>query len=220
MRRRAVLASLGACATLAGCRGLGSPDRTAAETATPPACAGPGPRRVELGEIGTLPDESEVSAAVSAERTRSTADAPARFSVGLRNDGRDREIDVTDDTQCHLLNRGKGRSDPNGLRLYRAGDAPADRAGDCWTRDRSPRDSVGFDGYGCGRHAFESGSATATTYEVWDDYTVDGYLRPGTYRFDVSVALWTETAGREGETNSEPEAVDWWFELSVSAGGE
>ncbi|QLH79116.1 hypothetical protein HZS55_18255 [Halosimplex rubrum] len=215
MRRRAVLASLGASTALAGCRGPGSPDRTATQTETPPTCAEPGPRRVELATAATIPDEIGVSATVTAERERSTAGAPARVAVALRNDGPDREIDVADDGRCHLLNRDAARSDPNGLWLYRANDTPTDRAGECWTRDLPPRDGVGFDGYGCGRYPFGSGETVATTYEVWDDYTVDGYLRPGTYRFDVSVALWTEPA-EEGGTNSDPTVVDWWFELSVS----
>ncbi|QLH84105.1 hypothetical protein [Halosimplex pelagicum] len=219
MRRRAVLTSLGACATLAGCQEPGSADRTADGTETPPTCGDPKPRRVELAGAATVPDEPRVSATVTVERERSTAEAPARFTASLRNDGPDRAVDVTDDNRCHFLNREKGRSDPNGLWLYRAGDAPTDRAGECWTRDRPPRDSVGFDGYGCGRSPFESGGTIATTYEVWDDYTVDGYLRPDTYRFDASVALWTEPAG-EGGTDSEPAVVDWWVELSVSADAE
>jgi hypothetical protein len=216
VRRRTVLASLGASVPFAGCRGIGSPDRTDSDTATPPTCESPEPRRVELAGTATVPDEARVSATVTVERGRSTADAPARFTVSLRNDGPDREIDVTDDGRWHLLNRGKGRSDPTGLWLYRVGDAPTDRAGDCWTRDRSPRESVGFDGYGCGRYPFESGETVATTYGVWDDYTADGYLRPGTYRFDASVALW-ERVDETTATDPDPVVVDWWFELSVSA---
>ncbi|QPV62496.1 hypothetical protein I7X12_17460 [Halosimplex litoreum] len=219
MRRRTVLASLGASAALAGCRTVGSPERTDSETETQPTCESPEPRRVELAGSATASDEAQFSATVTIERGRSTAEAPARVTVGLGNDGPDREIDVIDDGRCHILNRGAGRSEPNGLWLYRVGDAPTDRAGECWTRDRPPRDSVGFDGYGCGRYPFESDDTVATTYEVWDDYTVDGYLRPGTYRFDASVALWDEAAEEEG-TDSGPTVVDWWFELSVSADGE
>ena len=217
MRRRTVLAALGGSAALAGCRTVGSPEPTDTETETPPTCESPGSRRVELAGTATVPDETRVSATVTVERGSSTAAAPARLTVTLRNDGPDREIDVTDDRRCHLLNRGTGRSDPHGLWLYRAGDAPTDRAGDCWTRDRPPRDSVGFDGYACGNYPFESGGTVATTYEVWDDYTADGYLRPGTYRFDVSIALWDGTG--EGESETDPTVVDWWFELSVSADG-
>lgn len=217
MRRRTVLASLGVSAALAGCRGIGSPDPTDPDTATPPTCESPEPRRVELAGTATVPDEARVSATVTVERGSSTADAPARVAVALRNDGPDREIDVTDDSRCHLLNRGEGRSDPDGLWLYRVGDAPTDRAGDCWTRDRPPRGSVGFDGYGCGRSPFDSGATVATTYEVWDDHIADGYFRPGTYRFDVSIALWD--AVDSGEAAEEPAVVDWWFELSVSADG-
>lgn len=220
MRRRAVLASLGACVALVGCRGSGSPDRTDPDTATPPTCESPGTRRIELTGTATVPDEARVSATATVERERSTANAPVRVAVALTNDGSDREIDVIDDRRCHVLNRGTGRSDPNGLWLYRVGDAPTDRAGDCWTRDLPPRDSVGFDGYGCGRYPFESRETVATTYEVWDDYTIDGYLRPGTYRFDVSIALWTGPADGENGTTSEPTVVDWWFELAVSAGTE
>mgnify|MGYP000380350152 CR=1 FL=1 len=211
MRRRSVLASLGACAGLAGCRTAGTSDPTDTPTETPPPCGSPGTRRVELAGAGPLPADADLSATVTAERTRSTAEAPARFAVALTNDGPDRAIDATDDDRCHLLNRGVGRSEPRGLWLYRADDAPTDRAGECWTRDLPPRDSVGFDGYGCGRSPFDSGETLATTYEVWDDDTADGYLRPGTYRFDASVALWN---GPDDE--SDPAVVDWWFALSVA----
>ncbi|ELZ24844.1 hypothetical protein C475_11425 [Halosimplex carlsbadense 2-9-1] len=219
MRRRSVLASLSACAGLAGCRSVGTPDPTDNSTETPPTCESPSTRRVELAGTGALPAAAGVSATVTTERTRSTAEAPARFTVALTNDGSDCAVDATDDGRCHLLNRGAGRSEPRGLWLYRAGDAPTDRAGECWTRDLPPRDSVGFDGYGCGRYPFDSGETVGTTYEVWDDYTADGYLRPGTYRFDVSIALWAETPDEEDGTDPDPAVVDWWFELSVSADG-
>ncbi|WP_123537589.1 hypothetical protein [Halosimplex salinum] len=220
MHRRTVLASLGTCAALTGCQTPGSSDRTADETATPPTCESSDPRRIELAGTATVPDGAEMSMTATTERTRSTADAPAQVAVELRNDGPSRAVDVTDDGRCHLLNRDAGRSDPGGLWLYRAGDVPADRVGDCWTRDLPPRDSVGFDGYGCGRRPFESDETIATTYEVWDDYTVDGHLEPDTYRFDASVALWDETAEGGSETSSEPLVVDWWFELSVATAGD
>lgn len=217
MRRRTVLASLGASATaLAGCQAPGSPESTTTGTRTPTTCDSPEPRSVRLADTGSVPADADLSVSVTPERTRTTADAPARFRVAVANDGPSREIDVTDDGDCHLLNRDRGRSDPNGLWLYRTESAPTDRAGECWTRDLPPRDRVGFDGYGCGRRAFESGESIATTYEVWDDYATEGYLRRGTYRFDVSIAVWDDRGATATATESTPTVLDWWFELSVA----
>ena len=143
MQRRRLLATLAAAASggFAGCGASGSNS----PTQTPTTCDDHAPRRIELTGIESI-DATDLSIAPTVQRARSTSTAPATLTVTITNEGDDRAVDVTDGPRCHPFDRGRGRSDPRGLWLYRAGDTPDDRAGECWTRAAVPPDSVGFDG--------------------------------------------------------------------------
>lgn len=210
MNRRSVLAIMGAGAgSLSGCQVLGSSNQPS--TRTPPACNSSVPRNVELDGTEKLPSDAALSITATMERERVTGDEPARVQITVTNEGATREIGVTDDSRCHIFNRDSGRSHPEGLWLYRNHNAPSDRAGDCWTRNESPPEEPGFDGYGCERSSLESGESITTTYEVWDDYTVEGYMPPGRYRFEVSIPLW------ESQEDDDPDVFDWWLDLEVTS---
>lgn len=208
MHRRRLLGTLAATASggLAGCGASGSDS----STRTPPSCDDRAPRRVELTGTESVPDAAALSITATVERARFAADGAARLTVTVANDGDDRVLDVRDGSDCHLFNRGRGRSDPRGLWLYRTANAPTDRAGECWTRDAVPPDSVGFDGYACGRYPLAAGDSLTTTYVLWDDYATDGYLPTGGYRFETTVSV------SPSEDADEPsQSVDWWLDIAV-----
>jgi len=208
MQRRRLLATLAAAASggFAGCGASGSNS----PTQTPTTCDDHAPRRIELTGIESI-DATDLSIAPTVQRARSTSTAPATLTVTITNEGDDRAVDVTDGPRCHPFDRGRGRSDPRGLWLYRAGDTPDDRAGECWTRAAVPPDSVGFDGYACGQSPLASSDSITTVYEVWDDYATDGYLEPGAYRFETTVSVYSN------EDSAEPiRSVDLWLEMTAS----
>lgn len=214
MYRRRLLtagASLGV-ATLAGCTAVGSGGDSTTSTATTVICESPEPRRIELAGTKSVSSEFAVSLDATMERKRATAEAPARVRVRLTNEGDKRETDIVDDGRCHLFNRNQGRSDPEGLWLHRAQDAPTDRANGCWTHEESPTNTRTFLAYGCGLRPLEPEEAVSTTYEVWDDYVTGGYYLPATYRFTARIRL-TDPESDDDETDRH---FDWWLDLRVA----
>jgi len=226
MRRRAVLAAIGtSVAGLAGCQASGSDAERAEATRTPTTCESPDSRRITVDDTAGLSSDAAFSVTATMERERSDADGPARCQLAITNEGPERAITVDESAGCHPFNRGRGLSDPRGLHLYRRGEAPDERAGDCWTRDASPPDHHGFDGYSCGYRTLGSGETVATTYEVWDDHVTSGYMPAGTYRFrlDAGVSRPDSDAAGEGSKSGGPTASDdpaeslaWWLDLAVS----
>ncbi|WP_436910698.1 hypothetical protein [Halosimplex marinum] len=208
MRRRDLLAAVGAgAAGFAGCQTRAN--STDSGTPTPPACEGATGRRVTLADTADVPGAAELVIDPVVLTAHSSPESPARVRIELANTGARREANVVDDTRCHLFNR-NGRSDDGGLWLYRSQDAPGrdERAGECWTLDRVPDGRPAYRAYSCGGYTLASGGQRYFTYEVWDDYLADGYMRPGTYRFTTPVRI-----GYEGDV--EAVEFDWWLELDV-----
>lgn len=209
MNRRQYLGALGlATGGLAGCTTVGT-DGTATRTAVD--CPEPATRQIVLDGFASLPGAADLSITVTVERAQATTATPATLSVVLTNEGGDRAIDATDGSRCHFFDRHRGRSDPHGVWLYPEGDAPPERAVECWTRAGTPPEHVSFDGYGCGRYSLPAGASVTTRYEVWDDYVTDGYFEPGTYRFETSVSVFDSTAATDPD-----QRLDWWLDLAVS----
>jgi len=209
MQRRGLLATLAATASggFAGCGAGGSNS----PTRTPSTCDDHVPRRIDRTGAGSVADPADLSIAATVERARSTPTAPATLAVTITNEGDARAIDVTDGPRCHVFERDSGLSDPRGLWLYRAGDTPDDRAGECWMRAATPPERVGFDGYACGQYLVATGDSVTTVYEVWDDYATDGYFETGTYRFETDVSVYSN-----GDADDPVRSIDWWLEISVS----
>ena len=209
MNRREVLAALGASTSLlTGCLGAGVDSSPPAETSTSPEVL-PATRRISVTNTAEIAPDANLSVTASVERGRITPDETARVTVALENTGADRATSVAEEEHCHLFNRMWGKSEPRGLWLYRPQDAPANRDGGRWSPDKTGTRTYIM--IGCGKHQFDSGDAISTTYEVWDDYVTDGYLSPGTYRFETDISLWDSVTDR-----SKSRSVEWWFELDVS----
>jgi hypothetical protein len=212
MRRRTALAALGSgVALLAGCletdESPGGGTTTAATTTNGDVDA---TRQVAVADTATVPSDAGLSVTASMERERVTSAATALLTVEVENTGAARATDVQDAEYCHPFDRFHGGSNPAGLWLYRSEDAPT-REGDRWTQDINPGDSRTFVDIGCGRQPFAAGASVTVTYEVWDDYESEGYLPPGSYRFETSIPLWDAV-----EDDGDPRVVDWWLELDVS----
>lgn len=231
MRRRHLLGVLGGgLSLLAGCQAFGQPTdpptptptttptgaSTTTETPTRSTCDAPGNRRIELAATKEVPADADFSMTAAMDREQVTADAPARVRIQLTSQSDDLQTNIQDTEYCSFVGA-KGdawrRSDPPGLWLHRQRDSPANRAGECWTRDQSPVKTRTVEGLGCEAYTLGTGESVTTTYEVWDDYRAEGYFQPDTYRFRFQVPM------RPSETDGNPsESVTWWFDLHVTAG--
>ncbi len=134
------------------------------------------------------------------------------------NTGAERFISIGHDARG-IFNREKGRSTPKGLWLYSRTESGAlDRKGSKWTLDKPANELMGSPAYRCEAYRYDRNRSVSTTYFVWDDYKVDGYLKPGTYRFSVPVRVYraSTAADRRYETTDPLAAFDWGVSLSVS----
>lgn len=217
MRRRAVLAAVGtSLAGTAGCSAsLGGGTTTTDRTTTrslPTFDATTVQRQVSLADVDDVPDHP---VAIDAELLNGavTGEDPARVRVTVTNEADEKRYFTNNDGECALFNRGGGASDPAGAHLHQpdfpgyAGPcADPTRRGNLWQLDLSSSTQCLVQDYGCAPVAYDAGETKSTTYQVWDDYTVKGYLPPDTYRFEERVIL--------GE-NEGDEEFRWGFSLIV-----
>ena len=211
MNRREVLTTLGVAGTvgLAGC----GETVTSALSGDTPYPEGP-QRRVMVAEQDTVPAEYGLHMEIEMRQSRITHAQTAHLRLTATNEGHARGISFSDQ-KCALFNRQKGWSDnPRGLALHNpTATEYIDRKENQWVRDMPPDKSVGFDGYGCGVSTFESGATLTNEYLLWDDYRIEGYLEPGTYRWEEDIEL--------TEVPPQPDGPDtlatfgWGFSLTV-----
>lgn len=205
MHRRTLLAAVGGAsvAGLAGCqrlRGTWSDDD--------------GRRRLALASQDAVPEPHEVSIDVELLDGTITTERTARLRLTVTNEGSPRAISAGEG-MCNLFNRHRGGSDdPAGLWLYRPSKTGGlERRGDRWVEDRRPSEPRGFPAYACSSRQYASGESVATEYEVWDDYLVEGYLDPGTYRWEEDVGIQADPEAAGTETTGA--TVTWGFSLAV-----
>jgi len=210
MNRRALLATLGA--SIAGCAGCVS-----AVNGGPPTSDGSDSifeasevqRRVSLGEVDDAP-VSKVSLDAELLNGTVTGEGPARVRVSLTNEGKSKRL-TDNEGECALFNRRGGASDPAGVSLHQP-EFPGytgecrhySRRGNRWRLDRPSSEDCRVLSYGCESVAYEAGETRATTYQLWDDHTVEGYMPPDTYRFKAQVAV-------------DEESFDWGFSVVVES---
>lgn len=204
MNRRTLLRGIATgAAGLAGC-------------ITPRARRGDGPadRRRRVSVAGRDDTAHGIRMDVELLRATVTDDRTARLAITTTNAGPRRALSVGTDG-CALLNRSEGRSDnPAGLWLYRDGQTEwLERDGRKWEPDRSADEPRAYPAYGCGPTTYDSDESVTTEYVLWDDYRVDGYLTPGSYRWETDVAVWADPSGAFGDEPSERFA--WGFSLRV-----
>lgn len=205
MKRRTLLASVGTAGVggMAGCLGRGD-SGTDGEYA----------RQISLVSQDTVPDTHDVAIDVELLATRVTSDLAARLRITTTNEGARRAISIGDDG-CELFNRSKGGSDePPGLWLHDPDRTEhVDRKRDRWEADRPADASRVYDAYGCLRRTYEADESLGNEYVVWDDYRVEGYMTPGTYRWEerVSIAKTTDDFPGDDLLGS----FTWGFTLRV-----
>jgi len=169
-------------------------------------------RRISLANVDGVPDEHQLNIEVELLESTVRATHSARLHVTTTNEGSKRKISIAEG-KCGLFNRLSGLSETPGLILHRPSRTQwIDRAGSRWVRDR-PADEVRVIAtYGCVNRVYAAGESVVNRYLVWDDYQVDGYMTPGTYRFAEPVRIKQPDAGFEAEPTAE---FTWGFSLAV-----
>lgn len=197
MNRRALLRTVGA-AGVAGTTALAG-------------CAAPGPH-VEIGDVVDVPESYGVSIDVELPRPQFTSDHPARLRTTVTNHDSSKQLSASGDAMCGLFDRSKAGSRPAGLWLHppRVAEEIEQRNGR-WVRDRDPDRMRGVLSYGCSLVTYAAGESRSQPYDIWHDYRSEGYLVPGTYRWEVAVEV-TDS----GEERTEAEAFDWGFSINLS----
>lgn len=225
MRRRIVLLTVGGALSgpLAGCNnstGVGdSPTPSADVSATPTATSktpteGERQRTVTLDSQDTVPDTHQVSIDVAVLEPAITTAHTARLRVTMTNEG-PRVAFRIDGGYCKLFTEPHaGSDDPSGLWLYQPNETEyLDRKGERWVPDNPPSRPRSYPASACSPQEYTSGESDSTEYEVWDDYQVDGYLQPGTYRWEQGVEIWEDSGART--TESPTATFTWGFSLSI-----
>lgn len=225
MHRRTLLVTAGGtlAGALTGC--ISSTDGNESPTPTHEPSTTPTPtsrkatdedrqRTVSLENQDEVPKRHQVSIGVEVLEPAITAAHTARIRVTTTNEGPARSLSVGPD-MCSLFNRNRaGSDDPAGLWLHQPEDSQdADRKGERWVLDRPQSQHRGFPAYGCLPRAYESAESVSTEYEVWDDYRIEGYLQPGTYRWEEEIQIWDNTDAKD--TDSPSATFTWGFSISV-----
>lgn len=166
---------------------------------------------IAIVEQDSVPQDFDIT--IQAEVTNATYsdEQPAQIEIVVENTG-DREyiqIYSNENIQCQLFNKSEAKPEnTRGLWLYPAGDAKLlSRQGDKWVEDRPQDESRQYAAYGCGIASYESGETFSQLYQVWHDYRADGYLNPGTYRWEDQVGV-----GNSERINN---TFRWGFEIEL-----
>jgi len=209
-RRTALTGALGSVTALVGCLG----ETVGTEADDEPTRVPDGrQRRVDLVDAGSVPDDVPLTVDVDLRERWITGTQTARLRLTATNDGSPRAVSIGTGG-CALFDRSARASAPTGLWLA-DGAREDDRDGNGWVADDLPTGPDGFGGYGCSPTALDAGDRVVNDYAVWDDGRVDGYLAPGTYRWDESVGVWT---GPEADGPAD-RSFDWHLALELSRPG-
>ena len=208
-----VLGSAGATA-LAGCiSALGPTARNVEDHSDD------GRRRVSLVDVATVPDGLDIRTDVEMLASRVTSERTARLRLTPTNEG-DRRLLSVGTGGCNPFDRRRGGSDdPPGLWLLRPElSESVDRADSRWVRDQPADEPRRYPGYGCSLVPYETGESRTVDYHLWDDYRVDGYMEPGTYRWAEEAGAWVDPDATAGD---DPDATfTVGFTLRVDRVGE
>lgn len=225
MHRRTIVVTAGGtlAGALTGC--ISSTDGNESPTPTHEPSTTPTPtsrkvtdearqRTVSLENQDEVPKRHRVSVDVEVLEPAITAAHTGRIRVTTTNEGPARSLSVGPD-MCSLFNRSRaGSDDPAGLWLQQSEESQdANRKGERWVLDRPQSQHRGFPAYGCLPRAYESEESVSTEYEVWDDYRIEGYLQPGTYRWEEEIQIWDDTDAKD--TDSPSATFTWGFSISV-----
>jgi hypothetical protein len=59
---------------------------------------------------------------------------------------------------------------------------------------------------------YTAGESLKNEYVLWDDYQIEGYMKPGTYRWNQKVSV--SKQGTPTETSSQKTFI-WGFEVNI-----
>ena len=156
-------------------------------------------RRVSVANVEEVPERYQVDIDVGLLESTVTAGHTARLRITTTNEGSRRKISIAEG-KCGPFNRLSGLSETPGLILHRPSRTQwIDRAGNRWLRDRPADEARVIATYGCVNRVYAAGESVVNRYHVWDDYQVDGYMTPGTYRSAEPVRIKPPDAGFEAE---------------------
>jgi hypothetical protein len=172
--------------------------------------AGTDERHVRLENVDSIPDVHQLRINIELLESQITDSQTARLAITTTNQGPKREISIGNESWCVILNRHHCRSDPRGVFLYRSDRAKSlKRDGKRWIPHPSDQWMAFNDGV-CPAKTYDSEESVRTEYEVWDDHKYDGYLQPGTYRWQRRIPLYPSDIPA-----SEAPVVTWGFSLSM-----
>ena len=167
-------------------------------------------RRVSLDEQDSVPGEHDIQIEVEVLESTVTASGTAQLRVTTTNEGPQRALSVGTEG-CAILNRQDCLSEPPGIWLYQIDKADSiSRDSERWIPKPADRWS-GFASYGCPSTQYDSGDSVCTEYKVWQDHRQDGYLQPGTYRWETGIRV-----GNQGQQADDHPSFTWGFSLSVA----
>lgn len=171
-------------------------------------------RRMSIARVDEVPQRYELKIGVKLLNGTVTAGNAAHLRVTVTNEGEKRRFSAGEG-MCNPFNRDRGASETPGLWLHEPEDTKwLDRKGNRWMRGESPNEQRAFANYACLPRSYEAGESLAIEYLVWDDYQIDGYMKPGAYRFEVPIAVHPS-----GSKFSDPTGTfDWGFDLRVEDG--
>ena len=200
-------------AGISGCTTNVSSDRTDSTSASSSTPYPEGKqRRVSLNDQDTVSEEYDLRINVEVADSLITHQHTARLQITVTNEGPKRAISIQN-PECDLLDRHKAGSDPPGLWLHPPGRTPpdqglAERDGNRWVADFPTGQNRVFGDFRCGTRTYASDEELQNEYLVWDDYRIDGYLEPGTYRWEEPEIEITE--------DSEPVGTfSWRFSVTL-----
>lgn len=175
----------------------------------------PGNRTVALVAQDEVDERHHLDIHVEMVEPTISSSQTARIRVTTANRGGKRALSVGSAPPCDIFNRSDGGSDdPPGLWLKPTGTTDSlGRLPGKWVRDRPQNKPRGFPAVACGPKGYEQDESVTTEYGIWHDYRVDGYLEPGTYRWEREVIIWEDREARETDTVSA--AIHWGFSLSI-----
>ena len=198
---RALLAAAGGAvaASLAGCTSSASSEND-----------DPQYRRVELTDADSVDDAHGFAIDVSVLEPDVTPERTARVRIQITNQGDTRHIAPPLPDEGVFSGYRDATSNPAGLLLLHVtgnrSDDPDD--GDGRWSEQNPN---GGGGEGKGTWEFPSGETQTHEYRVFDDSDEEGYIEPGSYRFETELLH----KPLDGDDQSWSSTV-WGFTLDVS----
>lgn len=204
MRRRALLRNLGMLSTIsiAGCVSDSNPVDTATANT------------VLLDAQDAVPDKYDISIDVEVTNSEFTEDKPGIIRITTTNNGERVKLSAGSG-KCSLFVKSRGGSDePAGLWLHKPEIAERiNRKEGRWVADKPSDAPRGSANYGCGMETYQAGQSKSEIFQVWDDYQIDGYLVPNTYRWETPVSISEETPETDGGEGS----FSWGFSLTLKS---